>query len=281
MAAVRKNEALSTCRNFMSEYVAEIVFFLFKVGQALLDVTFRLYMFQAVCEQQFPKDSSCLHLEDFPDRESAVQIMYNSYTMYYKLIFYLPAIFLSLFCGAWSDRVGRKIPVILSSLGTIVTVLFYLFGMLADKSSGVALILVLVAAAVRGSIGSPTTMVMALQSHVTDVSSEEVRTQKIGRLESMYYLGYFFGSLLAGAILEVAGLDVVFWSIIVVNCLCVIATISFMHESAPAVRNETQANVPGHGEVTTCAADIISKIPIRPENVKESIAVSQEIGLVF
>jgi len=44
----------------------------------------------------------------------------------YKLVINLPAVLLLLFCGAWSDRVGRKLPVVLSSFGTVIAVIFFM-----------------------------------------------------------------------------------------------------------------------------------------------------------
>jgi len=85
--------------------------------------------------------------------------------MYYKLIINLPAVLLLLFCGAWSDRVGRKLPVILSSFGTVIAVIFFMISRVIDKWT-LFLFLVFVGAAVRGAFGKSTVMTMAMhRSH--------------------------------------------------------------------------------------------------------------------
>jgi len=117
---------------------AEVVFFLFKIGEALLEPTVRLYIMEGVCRQMltFHNESwiRCSHLSDYPDKEDDVQATAANYLMYYKLIVNLPALLLLLFCGAWSDRVGRKLPVILSSFGTVIAVIFFMISRVTVKS---------------------------------------------------------------------------------------------------------------------------------------------------
>jgi len=76
----------------------------------------------------------CSHLSDYPDKEDDVQATAANYLMYYKLIVNLPALLLLLFCGAWSDRVGRKLPVILSSFGTVIAVIFFMISRVTVKT---------------------------------------------------------------------------------------------------------------------------------------------------
>lgn len=221
--------------------VAESIFFMFKIGEALLEPSLRLFIYQSVCIQEYPNDTSCDHLHQYPDRENHVQHVAAAYFMYYKLILNLPAIFVGLFCGAWSDRIGRKMPVLLSSFGTIIAVLFFMMAMVTDSRGVPLLPLVFVGAAVRGAFGKSAIMTMALHSYVSDISSEEMRTQKLGKLLSMNYFGYFVGSLLAGAVLESSGFDVVFCLVVIFNCLCVIVAVLFMHESVPPSKSESSA----------------------------------------
>jgi len=120
---------------------AEVVFLLFKVGEALLEPSVRLYITEGVCRQMFTfhneSSTKCSHLSEYPDQEDDVQSTAASYLMYYKLIINLPAVLLLLFCGAWSDRVGRKLPVILSAFGTVIAVIFFMISRVTVMSSSV------------------------------------------------------------------------------------------------------------------------------------------------
>ena len=210
----------------------------------------------------------------FPDRENFIQIMSAFYLTYYKLILNLPSVILCLFCGAWSDRAGRKILVLLSSFETIVAVLFFKLSLHVNNSSGSVFVLVLVGAAVRGAIGKSAVMTMAKHSYVSDVSSDEVRTQKIGSLMSMSYFGYFAGSLLAGVILKMSGFDVIFLPVLIFSFICVIVTVLFIRESAPAIRHQSETDILDLGQAKT-ETNVKSRILFRWKFVQESIEVSQ------
>jgi len=148
---------------------AEIVFFLFKIGEALLEPSVRLYLTEGVCRQMlaFHNESwrKCSHLSEYPDQEDEVQSTAASYLMYYKLIINLPAVLLLLFCGAWSDRVGRKLPVMLSSFGTVIAVIFFMISRVTVKWT-LFLGLVYIGAAVRGVFGKSTVMTMAMHRYI-------------------------------------------------------------------------------------------------------------------
>jgi hypothetical protein len=49
----------------------------------------------------------------------------------------------------------------------------------------------------------------------------------------MNYFGYFFGSLLTGALLQLTDFAYVFTAVIIVNSICVFITIYTMRESVP------------------------------------------------
>ena len=148
--------------------IAEAIFFLFKTGEALLEPTVRLSLATGVCYREFYNETSvCYNLGSFPDKENHVQAVAANYMAYYKLILNLPALLLAAFCGSWSDTVGRKLPIVMSSFGTIVAVVFYMASLvMLPYSPWGFLVLVFVAAAVRGIFGKSTVMTMAVHRWV-------------------------------------------------------------------------------------------------------------------
>ena len=247
-------------------FVAEIVFFFFKIAESMLDPTVRLYIYEVVCRMEYSNDTTCYNLPENPDRETHVQELSANYIILYKVLLNLPAILLGLFCGAWSDVVGRKLPVIITAMGTILAVLLYMSSLLVVITS--ALVLVFVGATIRGGFGKSAVMTMALHSYVSDISTKEDRTKKLGKLLAMNFFGYFVGSLLAGALFEVSHFDVVFSCVIGFNAICIVITIVFMRESAPSLKEEAEVDND---------ADVKDKphkpIPFKWSHVKESIQV--------
>ena len=267
-----------------ADLVAELIFFLYKVGDSMLEPSVRLLIYQSVCRNHYqhhglsphldhsltPQEdadgSSCSHTLSLlsPGSEKEVQSESAAYLIYYKLLVNLPAVLLGLFCGAWSDRVGRKLPVLLCCVGTVLAVICYM-GSLALGSQGLALPLILTGAAIRGVFGKSAVITMALHSYVADMSTRETRTRKLGKLLAMNYFGYFVGSLAAGSLLQVAGYDVVFCAVMLVTALCILITMALMKDSVP--------EPPGEVEVMEDTGGTGRRPPLHPAHVKESLQV--------
>lgn len=267
----------SIVRDFVLEHVAEVVFFLFKVGESMLEPSVRLYLYQGVCLQHYANDSSCSNLSSYPDREDRVQVAAANYIVLYKFLMNFPAIVLGFFCGAWSDVIGRKIPVLLTLAASVLAGVLYLLSMIGfSERSAPIIAFVLLGAAVRGGFGRSAVITMALYSYVCDQSVREKRTQKIGRLLSMNYFGYFFGSLGAGAILEVSGYDAIFAICTVINVLCIAIAAVFMKSKQEEVTSSSGAKIldPADDEGPAPVPALKkSKLPFRLANAKESIEV--------
>jgi len=237
----------------------------------MLEPTVRLFIYEAVCLNEFPPrghhhwlyhhhhkdalvtssgghDSTCKHLHHHPDRELIVQDTAAHYMMYYKLLLNAPAMLLVLFCGAWSDRAGRKLPIILTCFGTTTAVVLYMssiyVGGLMGGGNGRGhvghhavpfLPLLLLGAAVRGSFGRSAVMTMAVHSYVSDHSARDRRTQKLSNLVAMSHFGYLVGSMSAGLLLEHLGFMCVFLTVTGIQTTCVLTASLSMKDGAGAL----------------------------------------------
>ncbi|RUS89235.1 hypothetical protein EGW08_002978 [Elysia chlorotica] len=230
--------------------LAEIVFFLYKTGEAMLDAAVRPYIIRAVCEdltrdvvvingqwasRQKVVDNitmatiePCFYLKELPDLENEVQERSATYLMIYRILINVPAVFLGLFCGAWSDRTGRKLPMMLPSLGSILAVLLYLMGLVVTKHT---LLIIMGGALLQGIMGKSSVITMAVNSYVTDTTFQEDRTRKLGKLLAMNFFGLFFGSLLAGAFQDVANLHTTLATVAVFHGASVLTVFLCMEES--------------------------------------------------
>ena len=196
----------TTQLGWLTSVSPEIVFFLFKVGEAMLEPTIRLYIYESSCiEQLGDNSSSCSHLSRFASYETTVQVDAARNLLLYRILLNAPAIALILFYGDWSDKVGRKLPVMVACLGTIVALMFYIL----SEAAGVRYVLpyILIGAAVRGVTGKSAVVNMALYSYVADVSQTDERTHRLGRLLAMNFFGYFVGLIGAATLLSVAGIN--------------------------------------------------------------------------
>ena len=95
----------------------------------------------------------CSQLGAYPDLENDVQSTAALYIMYYKYVEKVPALFLPMFCGAWSDRLGRKPPIFLSCIGVVVPVIFYMISGKVMDTWSLFVCLVFVGTAIGSIVG--------------------------------------------------------------------------------------------------------------------------------
>lgn len=211
--------------------LAELVFFIYKTGESMLDATTRPYIIRVVCHNNFPDNKTlCRHLDAFPELEDWVQSEAGSYLIYYRILVNLPAIFLGLFCGAWSDKYGRKIPMMLPSLGSVLSVLFYMMSLASEEN---AIGLILVGAFIQGAFGKSSVITMAVNSYASDITDKDDRTRKLGKLLAMNFFGLFAGALFAGLFQDMSDLPATFCTVVFLHAIVVLITVMCMSETVP------------------------------------------------
>ena len=97
--------------------------------------------------------------------ENDVQNRAARYLIYYRILTTLPAVMTSLVCGAWSDRNGRKIPLTITGIGTVLAVVFYLASL---RYANHALSLIMFGAAIQGFFMKRAIIGLAVNSYVSD-----------------------------------------------------------------------------------------------------------------
>lgn len=205
----------------VSSFVPELIFLLFKAGDAMLEPTLKLYLYESV---QLSGES-----------DSKAQEVGATYMLLHKIVINLPALILGLICGAWSDKVGRKLPMMLPCVGAVIGALAYIGSELLYPH---VLPLVLLGAAVRGLLGKSAVISMALHSYITDTTSTVSRTTRLARLLAMNYFGYFFGSLLSGILLDVVRFNIVFCVVGIINAVtCLLIAFCLEETSQISIAN--------------------------------------------
>lgn len=234
----------------------DIIFLLYNVGDSMLDAVLRPNIPQIVCFNMFPdRIDMCRNLETTPDLEDDVQKEATNYIIYHKCLSNFPALILGLFCGAWSDKYGRKLPMVLPSIGTTFANLLYMSANVSTESS---VAFFLSGSFIHGCFGKTSMISMAVHSYTVDITSPSGRTNKLGLLAAMQFLGMFVGSLIAGLLLDNADILTTYCTASFFNTVVVIVALFSVKETVAA--NEGT-------EVFPC------KTIFRPENFKESLMV--------
>ncbi len=253
---------------FTWNYVAELLFFLAKCADAMLDPAIRLYIYKTLCITDYGYRVNCndpaITLK--PEQEAAIQSLAAYYISMYKLSVNLPSAALGLFCGAWSDKVGRKLPVLISCFGATMAALLAL---ISTAKARYAIPLIMMSALVRGMCGKSNIISMALCSYVTDTTDTSQRTTRMGYLLATNYFGYFIGSTLLGSLLELSTIPVVFCVFIGINLIIVIVAVLYMREDTHKNFPDNKQTLEENKAFTKDGNFIVKKAEIQPEPVEE------------
>ena len=162
--------------------------------------------------------TSCQQLTG--DQEDDLQMEAADYIMAMKILQDVPAFVLGMFCGGWSDRVGRRLPMMLPCFGGIIVTLIFVF---IQLSGGIAVPGILFGVALNSFTGRNTLVSMAVQAYITDHSTEKERTRQLGNILAMNFFGLFGGSFLMALLAD----RVSFWALFL--------TVSFIYATALAL----------------------------------------------
>ena len=130
----------------------------------------------------------------------------------------------------YSDKFGRKLPMVLSSIGSLLGVLVYMVSILILNIE-LRLPLILIGSALNGIAGKSSVFNMAINSYISDKTQSETRTKTLGKVLTMGFFGYCAGSLLAGLLQDVANTLITYCVVLALNAGILILTIFFLKES--------------------------------------------------
>ncbi|MCB9422261.1 MAG: MFS transporter [Ardenticatenaceae bacterium] len=143
------------------------------------------------------------------------------------------------FLGRWSDRYGRRPILILSQLGTVLSFgLFILALPLGRVLDGVGLslglggglVMLYVARLLDGATGGNS---IIAQAYVSDITSDEDRTQALGLLAAALGVGFIFGPAVGGILAARWGVLAPFYGGAIIAAAALLLTIVMLPESLP------------------------------------------------
>ncbi len=216
-------------RTSVTNFAPDVILLVFRISESMLEPSVVMYMYHSICLREYNNDVGlCTDLKEHPDQEDHVQELASSYIVAYRVLWNFPALFLALFCGAWTDRVGRRFSVVWPCLGTSLAVMLYLISTLEPMT---LFPIALCGAAMRGAFGGTAIVLMGVQSYVSDISTDEGRTSRLGVLLAMNYFGNVAGFALMGTLLSAFGFEVVFCVVMTLQVLCIVGALFFLADT--------------------------------------------------
>lgn len=170
----------------------------------------------------------CANLSQYPEIRKAQQQEVSIFSMYNAIIMSVLPLFFILFMGAWSDKYGRKVPLCASMLGHCL----YSAGYLLNSWIWHWPVEYLLVVGLLESLGGGTvSFLTAANSYISDVTTEEARTSRIGLANSIWFLGGPIGTLIGTFIYKAGGYQVLFGTSLVMHIIATLYIIFLLPES--------------------------------------------------
>ncbi|XP_022255399.1 proton-coupled folate transporter-like [Limulus polyphemus] len=196
--------------NIVTGLTIEPFLILFMFGQSMRMVTLQNLLLDKSCLQFFNfSDDVCanLSLHNYTQEKDQVLIVANNYNLYDILISSGPAILLSVVVGPWSDKHGRKLPLIVAASGTALDHFSCLLNVIYFDAP---VLYVVLSSIPSGFTGSMVIIMSSVFSYISDNTSEEDRTVRFFILQTCLILAGPAGTATGGQLFEKFGYKSVF-----------------------------------------------------------------------
>ncbi|XP_013789865.2 proton-coupled folate transporter-like [Limulus polyphemus] len=182
--------------------------FLFMFGESARRASLQNLLEDKACHLyfQFPTEI-CSNLSNYTTKEDDVTRVANNYSMIITLISMIPGIFLSVIVGPWSDKHGRKIPMLFATFGVILELIGYL---LTAIFFDLPLYYNVLSAIPAGLTAGMIIILGSVFSMISETSSKKYRTVKFFLLEMSIILGSPLGTEVGGQLYRFYGYVCVF-----------------------------------------------------------------------
>lgn len=222
-------------RSKLMQVSAELIMFIYMFSYILRSNTSTVMIMDKVCRVHLGySEYTCQNLAKYPLVNNEVEKMTNNYHLGHSLLQMAPSSILALFIGSWSDKYGRRPPVILALTGIIIDGLgtiacAYFFNSRVE--------FYFIPAIFTGFSGGFIGVLMVLYSYASDITSAEKRTMKYAFMEVAFGISMPLGQLAGGWIFEFASYTSVFTLSVcghILGLLCVI----FLLEETTGLNNK-------------------------------------------
>ncbi|GFW26563.1 MFS domain-containing protein [Trichonephila clavipes] len=213
----------------MKQLRIEVVLFLYMFSYIVRAVSSTSMIMDKVCLVHFGESKEiCANLKDHLDIKHKVEKLANNYHVGHSMIQMVPSSILSCFIGAWSDKYGRKPPIIAALLGIILD------GLGSTICAGIFYSRVeyyLIPAIFTGISGGFIGVLTVIYSYASDVTSFRQRTMKYAIMEVFFGLSMPLGQLTGGWVFKYSGYFPVFIISTCGHVLCLAWVLFFITET--------------------------------------------------
>lgn len=196
----------------------EPVMLLFSFVSSLMSPTDSALWYRKVCMTLYHDDWICDNLKSdnstIEEMEIHVQSVNAQWDFYHNFCYTVPSLLITFIYGSWSDKISRRIPMLLPIFGTVLSSVIYLCCAVYIESD---LGFMLISSLIRGVLGGTATQYMAVMSYISDVSTVHSRTFRLSIVYACSNIGSFLASTMSGVLLEATGFVFVYSLCIIIS----------------------------------------------------------------
>ncbi|XP_037795172.1 solute carrier family 46 member 3-like [Penaeus monodon] len=187
----------------------------------------------------FP-DQVCNNLSAHGERNVLVQREFSVFTFYNSIIMSVIPLIFVLFMGAWSDKYGRKIPLLI----TLTAHVMYAGGYLLSNWQTSWPVEVIYFVTVLEALGGGNVGLLCITiSYISDICPEKTRTSRVSTANSLWYLGGPVGTLAGALVIEYSGYNLALLLVLLAYLSAVLYVVFVIKEShGPFARTDLQAH---------------------------------------
>lgn len=161
--------------------------------------------------------------------DQKVQTRASRYILLFNIALTVPAMLTACFLGAWSDKRGRKGPMVVAAVGSSLASLIILLAIYWN----LPIYVFMIASSMAGLSGYYPTTVLAILAYVADTTQPDSRALRLGILEAIAFVcgtAVYFSS---GIWIKNYGYESVYVVILMLHLLNLIYVVIFLPESLP------------------------------------------------
>lgn len=261
-------------RAILSSVAVEPVMLLDGLGYSVMIVFVENLQMDKICMVNLNLTAEvCNNLSQYEEENIKMQQYFSVFGMYNGIIMAFIPLFFILFMGAWSDKYGRKVPLYIATMGHFCWALGYLVNSWVTKWPVEYLLL----AALMDSLGGGNvSFLTAANAYISDVTSEETRTTRVGLANSIWYLGGPIGTFMGTYIYKYGGYQVLFSTSLLMHCVS-LTYLFFLPESHGPFAKHHQAKQEREEEEST-ADQQQKQQEQQQQHVKISLKTSSQLS---
>ncbi|XP_038074115.1 proton-coupled folate transporter-like [Patiria miniata] len=223
-----RSEAARTVMESLHVVTVEPIMFVLSMTNYMRTPASQLLVLHKVCIQSY-NDTVCGDVDEKSAAvENDVQANAAHWNFLLKMALFIPGAIVSSLYGPLSDRLGRRMFLIIPSLGSILGAVSFLFQTYFPMMPLDYLIASEIAVGLSGNV---VTAYIIAKSYLCDVTDGTNRTKRLGVMKAMSHIGGPIGAFLSGVLIDMKGFAPVYFILAGIHVLVVLYVVFWLEET--------------------------------------------------